>query len=89
MTNKKLIYGILIVVLVIAGAVYLSLTNEQSINIPSDTGTSIETGNGSETNSSCAQAGEMCGSIAGIICCKELTCEYEGDYPDASGTCVE
>lgn len=35
-----------------------------------------------------AQEGEFCGGIAGIMCDAGLTCAYEGDYPDAGGTCV-
>ena len=31
---------------------------------------------------------EMCGGIAGIQCADGLTCRYEGDYPDAAGTCT-
>lgn len=34
-----------------------------------------------------AGVGEMCGGIAGILCDTGLTCEYDGTYPDASGTC--
>ncbi len=37
----------------------------------------------------CAQKGETCGGIAGILCCPELMCKYDGAYPDASGVCVE
>lgn len=33
--------------------------------------------------------GEMCGGIAGIHCPSGYTCKYEGDYPDAAGTCVK
>ena len=29
------------------------------------------------------------GGIAGLSCCSSLQCYYEGDYPDASGTCVD
>jgi len=36
----------------------------------------------------CAEAGEFCGGIAGILCCGNATCEYTGTYPDAGGTCV-
>lgn len=36
----------------------------------------------------CAEQGEMCGGIAGIECCSGLTCQLEGSYPDASGTCI-
>ncbi|MCH8329115.1 MAG: hypothetical protein IIB81_01835 [Nanoarchaeota archaeon] len=32
---------------------------------------------------------EMCGGIAGLTCCSGLTCEYDGVYPDAGGTCVK
>jgi len=35
----------------------------------------------------CADEGEFCGGIAGIICCGG-TCQYDGDYPDAGGICV-
>ncbi|MDD4319628.1 MAG: hypothetical protein PHW10_04885 [Candidatus Peribacteraceae bacterium] len=35
-----------------------------------------------------AQAGEFCGGIAGFQCADGLTCKYDGNYPDAGGTCV-
>lgn len=35
-----------------------------------------------------AQLGELCGGIAGIMCEKNLKCQYNGNYPDASGICV-
>lgn len=41
------------------------------------------------TPSNGAQEGELCGGIAGFICAKGLTCLYEGNYPDAAGTCVK
>jgi len=37
----------------------------------------------------CASENEFCGGIAGIKCCSDLTCQLEGDYPDASGKCVK
>ena len=30
----------------------------------------------------------FCGGIMGKICPKPLTCKYDGDYPDAGGTCI-
>jgi len=36
----------------------------------------------------CASASEMCGGIASIQCCSGLTCQLEGNYPDASGKCA-
>lgn len=53
------------------------------------------TSNGSSSSSSAdttrplAQEGEFCGGIAGFQCDTGLTCNYEGDYPDAGGTCVQ
>jgi predicted secreted protein len=35
-----------------------------------------------------AGEGASCGGIAGIQCQDGLTCQLEGDYPDAGGTCV-
>ncbi|HWR73519.1 MAG TPA: HEAT repeat domain-containing protein [Nitrospirota bacterium] len=35
----------------------------------------------------CARVNEMCGGIAGILCCSGLTCLYDGNYPDAGGVC--
>ncbi len=35
-----------------------------------------------------AKLGEFCGGIAGFLCEDGLTCQYEGTYPDAGGTCV-
>lgn len=37
----------------------------------------------------CAKEGKMCGGIAGIQCCSGLKCQLQGNYPDASGTCVK
>lgn len=37
----------------------------------------------------CSAEGEMCGGIQGKQCCSDLVCDYEGDFPDAAGTCVE
>lgn len=39
---------------------------------------------GSESSSS----GAVCGGIAGTLCPKGYECQSDGDYPDASGTCV-
>lgn len=36
-----------------------------------------------------AKEGETCGGIAGILCDFGLMCQYDGAYPDASGTCVK
>ncbi len=38
---------------------------------------------------SCAQENSMCGGIAGTICCDGLTCQLDGEYPDASGSCIK
>lgn len=42
----------------------------------------------SSSSRSQAKLGEFCGGIAGIQCVSGLTCDYEGTYPDAGGTCV-
>lgn len=31
--------------------------------------------------------GVFCGGIAGVVCPDGFKCKYDGDYPDASGTC--
>jgi hypothetical protein len=48
----------------------------------------IVTGNSGE--SKCAKEREMCGGIAGIVCCSDLNCDYGGmeGTPDAAGICV-
>jgi hypothetical protein len=40
---------------------------------------------------SCAELGEMCGGVQGILCCGRLSCDYgpEPMYPDKSGVCIE
>lgn len=44
---------------------------------------------GQESNKKpCAKEGQMCGGIAGILCCPGLNCKLAGSYPDASGVCV-
>lgn len=35
-----------------------------------------------------ASLGENCGGVAAIECAEELTCQLDGTYPDAGGTCV-
>lgn len=35
-----------------------------------------------------AAEGEFCGGIAGIMCGERLICRYDGNYPDAGGTCI-
>jgi hypothetical protein len=35
-----------------------------------------------------SKEGEFCGGIAAFQCEQGLTCVYEGNYPDAGGTCV-
>ena len=32
---------------------------------------------------------QFCGSIQGIICPEGYVCNYDGDYPDAGGTCIK
>lgn len=32
--------------------------------------------------------GQFCGGIAGIMCPERYFCQYDGDYPDASGYCA-
>ncbi|HAR44281.1 MAG: hypothetical protein A2X56_15140 [Nitrospirae bacterium GWC2_57_13] len=36
----------------------------------------------------CAGENEMCGSIAGLLCCPGFACKFDGSYPDAGGKCV-
>ncbi|MDP2907017.1 MAG: hypothetical protein Q8O03_03690 [Nanoarchaeota archaeon] len=36
----------------------------------------------------CGNEGDFCGGIAGIICCEGLTCQLDGNYPDAGGICA-
>ncbi len=42
-----------------------------------------------KSDRTCAHNGEMCGGIAGVLCCPGLTCKLEGNYPDASGICIK
>jgi len=32
--------------------------------------------------------GTFCGGIAGLLCPDGFVCKYDGDYPDAGGTCI-
>jgi hypothetical protein len=36
-----------------------------------------------------SKEGELCGGIAGFLCEDGLVCRYDGDYPDAAGTCAK
>lgn len=40
-----------------------------------------------DKTNSCKKEGEMCGGIANFKCCSGLTCDIDGNYPDASGVC--
>jgi hypothetical protein len=42
----------------------------------------------SDAGQQCAKMNEMCGGIAGILCCPGLACKYDGSYPDAGGVCI-
>jgi hypothetical protein len=33
------------------------------------------------------EGGDFCGGIANVECSEGYYCDYEGDYPDASGVC--
>jgi len=35
------------------------------------------------------EQGKFCGGIAGIKCPDGFVCKYNGNYPDAGGTCVK
>ncbi len=41
------------------------------------------------TTAAGAKAGQACGGIAATQCSDGYTCELEGEYPDAGGTCVD
>ena len=36
----------------------------------------------------CQSSKIFCGGIAGVACPSGFACQYDGNYPDASGTCV-
>lgn len=65
------------------------VTNDGANAIVEDTASDTEEEISNEETEDCVSEGAMCGGIAGLICCSELTCDYDGDYPDASGTCVK
>ncbi len=46
---------------------------------------------GGECVKNCPTAGEFCGGIAGIECCKNqsLVCQLDGNYPDSGGKCAK
>ncbi len=37
----------------------------------------------------CAEEGEFCGGISGVLCCSGLNCFYDGQYPDSGGICLK
>lgn len=83
-------------VLLIAGVAIIAMIN-MMLRVPANPGGGTTNGSRSSaavsstgTNARIeAKLGEFCGGIAGILCADGLTCQYEGTYPDAGGTCVE
>ena len=69
----------------VAGASFRQpLTEEEQENLlPPDPTAELET---DETDNANPQ---FCGGIAGIICPEGYDCNYDGDYPDAGGTCIK
>ncbi len=53
-------------------------------------GSYVEENETEDNETTCMQEGEMCGGIAGFVCCDGLECEYDVNegMPDASGTCI-
>lgn len=69
----------------------MSSSNKSSGASTSATSSGLSSGASVSSASSRAGAGvgEFCGGIAGIMCDSGLTCDYDGTYPDAGGTCVQ
>jgi hypothetical protein len=53
--------------------------------------TTAEITSAEETSSTpgAGEVGGLCGTIAGLRCHAGLSCKYDGDYPDAAGTCID
>ncbi|MEK7563920.1 MAG: hypothetical protein AAB544_06040 [Patescibacteria group bacterium] len=71
-----------------SGASAMSSSNKSSGASTSSTSSSLSS-SASVSSRAGAGLGEFCGGIAGIMCDSSLTCDYDGTYPDAGGTCVE
>jgi hypothetical protein len=92
--------GIAFLLLFLSGAYFLhseieSLKNESAIPSPLPTiaeesepvVTPKEATPSASANTS--KEGQFCGGIAAIQCSEGLTCQFDGTYPDAGGTCVK
>ena len=69
-----------------------SISSQSSLS-SSTSASSLSQGSSAMSQSSAsardrAGVGEFCGGIAGILCEDGLTCDYDGSYPDAGGTCI-
>lgn len=70
----------------ISSSLSSSASTTSSSSSSSSSHSSLSSSSSSEREK--AGKGQFCGGIAGIQCANGLTCEYEGSYPDAGGTCI-
>jgi hypothetical protein len=66
----------------------ITLTKQSSSPSPTPTITVAPSLSSSPTETENTE-GKFCGGIAGIQCPNGYTCQLDGNYPDAGGTCVK
>lgn len=81
--------GFTVLILRAPTAVPVSEIDEQLIRTVRDSVQLLKVEDVSSTpGRSRAKEGEFCGGIAGFLCEDGLVCRYDGNYPDAAGTCA-
>lgn len=83
------VIGFLSVILLIAGGIYFV---QRSKNEPVQTKPGVhlqQIANPENAQSQGNSEGQSCGGFAGISCAAGLTCQLEGNNPDALGKCIK
>lgn len=83
------VIGFLLVILLVGGGIYYV---QRSKNEPVQTKPGVhlqQIANPENTQNQGNSEGQPCGGFAGISCAIGLTCQLEGNNPDATGKCIK
>jgi len=65
------------------------MAEDMTVKITGHAGESPSESSGGGSMGLCGVEGDFCGGMQGMACCSGYTCQLDGSYPDAGGTCVE